>query len=111
MVSTTLILLSAASLVSALPPKIGTTNLGSGRASLKQVRNPRHVSNGALSVYKTYLKYGVEPPDYLHEVVYNLTGINVKRTTGHATTTPIDTFDDAYITPVSIGTPPPGAEP
>ncbi|KAH8901805.1 Asp-domain-containing protein [Coniochaeta sp. PMI_546] len=99
-------LLASAGLGSALPPKIGTVvaeDSNPGRLSFKQVRNPKHVAYGPLSVYKTYLKYNVPIPDYLHEAVKNFT--ISKRATGSATTTPIDTFDDAYITPVSIGTP------
>ncbi|KAK3944429.1 putative a chain endothiapepsin [Diplogelasinospora grovesii] len=97
--------LAAAGLGAALPPKIGNTVID-GKASLKQVRNPHHVHNGALSVYKTYLKFGAPIPDYLEAAVANLTRAGPgKRATGSASATPIDTFDDAYVTPVSIGTP------
>jgi len=100
-------LLATAGLGSALPPKIGTVVTESsnpGRLSLKQVRNSKHVAYGPLSVYKTYLKYNVPIPDYLYEAVKNFT--ISKRATGSAVATPIDTFDDAYVVPVSIGTPP-----
>ncbi|KAB5566055.1 microbial aspartic proteinase [Coniochaeta sp. 2T2.1] len=99
-------LLGTAGLGLALPPKIGTIvseDSSPGRLSLKQVRNPKHIASGPLSVYKTYLKYNVPIPDYLHEAVKNFT--IAKRATGSALAIPIDTFDDAYITPVSIGTP------
>lgn len=102
-------ILASVGLGSALPPKVGTTvidnSFSSGTASIKQVRNPKHVFNGALSVYKTYLKYGAPIPEYLEAAVANFTKSLDKRVTGSASATPIDTFDDAYITPVSIGTP------
>lgn len=46
-------------------------------------------------------------PDWLEAAVANATaGLDLsKRATGSATTTPIDNLDDAYVTPVSIGTP------
>ncbi|TPX19117.1 uncharacterized protein E0L32_011190 [Thyridium curvatum] len=107
----TAILAGTGALGSALPPnaKVGTTVLNrdegtSGRASLTQIRNPNHAFNGALSVYKTYLKYNAPIPQYLKDAVANFT--LSRRDTGSATTTPIDSFDNAYITPVSIGTPP-----
>lgn len=82
-------------------------NLGPGRATFKQVRNPNYKFNGALSVKKTYLKYGKPVPDWLEEAVANITAeLGLEgRSTGTASATPIDSFDDAYITPVQIGTP------
>ncbi|KAK1753799.1 putative endothiapepsin [Echria macrotheca] len=106
--------LAGATLGSAIPhgPKIGTvvndrdtTEVGPGKYSFKQVRNPKYTFNGALSIYKTYLKFGAPIPDYLEAAVANYTKGVSKRSTGSASATPIDTFDDAYITPVSIGTP------
>ncbi|KAK3314468.1 aspartic peptidase domain-containing protein [Apodospora peruviana] len=101
---------AASGLGSALPPKIGTTSSGSGRTSLKQVRNPNYRFNGALSVYKTYLKYGAPVPDHLVKAVNKIALENgnpeIKRNTGSAAAIPIDEFDVAYVTPVSIGTPP-----
>jgi len=105
-------LLSAAvASASALPPRVGTTvisdNAVAGRTSIKQVRNPNYKFNGALSVYKTYLKFKAPVPEYLKIAVANLTGIDLeKRSKGSVSATPIDSFDDAYISPVSIGTPP-----
>ena len=96
---------SLASLVAAVPapaPKIGTTV---GGTTLHQVRNPNYKFNGAVSIYKTYLKYGAPIPQYLQEAV-DRTGMLTKRTEGVAVATPIDTYDDAYTIPVSIGTPP-----
>jgi Eukaryotic aspartyl protease. len=107
-------------LVSALPPtKIGTTKtnhgdvpvLGKGRASLQQVRNPHYRFNGARAIYRTYLKYGVQPPDYLIEAVAKTDALNTaaegKRDTGSAAAIPVNpNYDIAYVTPVSIGTPP-----
>ncbi|KAJ4389554.1 hypothetical protein N0V93_007024 [Gnomoniopsis smithogilvyi] len=95
----------AALLVStAVSSPLGTS---SGRVSIKQVENPNYNFVGALSVKKTYLKFGKPVPDWLEEAVANLTSSTdiVGRATGSATTTPIDSLDDAYITPVSIGTP------
>jgi len=90
--NTLLALLATAGLGFALPSKIGTvvSEENPGRLSLKQVRNPKHIHYGPLSVYKTYLKYNVPIPDHLYEAVKNYTNIN-KRATGSAVTTPIDT--------------------
>lgn len=121
-------LLASAGLGSALPPRIGNTVIEarepelpvSGRKiTLPQQKNPRfHKFNGALSVYKTYLKYGAPVPDHLATAVANHLGIsveevlnyanttaNARRDQGSATAAPIDQSDSAYITPVSIGTP------
>ncbi|KAK0651035.1 aspartic peptidase domain-containing protein [Cercophora newfieldiana] len=113
--------LAAAGLSSALPPKIGTTVLadsdftsGSGRVSIKQVRKTASAPfNGALSIYQTYLKYGAPVPDYLSQAVSHIAAENAavlkKRaaTTGSAATIPVDPdIDIAWVTPVTIGTPP-----
>ena len=108
-------LLAVAGLGVALPPKIGTTtgfNLESGRASIKQVRNPKfsHFS-GPLSTYKTYLKYGAKVPEELVKAVHALAAeeeaAKAKRATGTAAAVPVDPARDiAWITPVTIGTPP-----
>ncbi|KAK3361292.1 aspartic-type endopeptidase-like protein [Lasiosphaeria ovina] len=100
-------LLVGAGLASALPPKIGTTVNERGSFEVKQVRNPHHKPSGPVSVYKTYLKFGVPIPEELRATVFNITNGRIgKRASGSAPATPIDSFDDAYITPVSIGTPP-----
>jgi len=97
--------LTGAGLGSALPPKIGTV-VEDGKFSVTQVANKHYNFNGAYSVYKTYLKFGAPVPEELQAAVANITsGRAIKRATGSAVTTPIDSFDDAYITPVSIGTP------
>ncbi len=106
-------------LSSALPPRIGTTRienehgrtLDGGRASFKQVRGPRYRFNGARAVYKTYLKYGVPVPEDLVKAVAHTDALAqaeaVKRSTGSAGAVPINAeFDIAYVTPVTLGTPP-----
>ncbi|KAK3387890.1 aspartic-type endopeptidase-like protein [Podospora didyma] len=104
--------LGAAGLGLALPPKIGTTvteNGKTGRASFKQARNPNYVFNGAMSMYKTYLKYGVPAPDHLVKAVASFKAEELQKRAankGSAAAVPIDEFDIAYVTPVSIGTPP-----
>jgi aspergillopepsin I len=102
--------LAGLGLASALPPKIGTTSIGSGRATLKQARRPNYRFNGARAVYRTYLKYGVPAPEDLIKAVAHTDALNaaaVKRETGSAAAVPIDPrFDIAYVTPVTIGTPP-----
>lgn len=97
-----------AGLAVALPPRIGTLvgNAGPGKTSIKQVRNPNHKFNGALSVYKTYLKFGRTPPAHLAAAVANSTApAHTRRATGSVAATPIDSSDAAYLCPVSIGTP------
>lgn len=106
-------ILSGAALGSPLSPHVGvpinSADLNAGKVSVKQVRNPKYNFIGPLSVKKTYLKYGKPVPDWLEAAVANFTsGLDLdfgKRSTGSATTTPIDNLDDAYITPVQIGTP------
>ncbi len=111
--------LAALGLASALPPKIGTTRIGSGidaglgsrKASFKQVRGSPYRFNGARAVYKTYLKYGVPVPDDIVKAVAHTDALYYaevkKRASGSAAAVPINTeFDIAYITPVALGTPP-----
>jgi aspergillopepsin I len=122
MIPTSLVAASAlavSSLASALPPRIGTTsiasenaesaNSSSGRITLTQARRPKYRFNGAWSIYKTYLKYGVPVPDYLLAAVAHTDALHAaeaaKRTTGSAAAVPVDETDEAYITPVAIGTP------
>ncbi|KAF3766000.1 hypothetical protein M406DRAFT_38462 [Cryphonectria parasitica EP155] len=79
-----------------------------GRTTIHQVKRENYKNNGALSMYKTYLKYKTPIPDWLAEAAANSLGVDsklLKRDEGSATNTPIDTLDDAYVTPVSIGTP------
>lgn len=102
--------LSSVAFASPVAPHVGVpANLDGGKVSVKQVRNPNYNFIGPLSVKKTYLKYGKPVPDWLEAAVANFTtGLDLdfgKRATGSATTTPIDNLDDAYVTPVQIGTP------
>lgn len=72
------------------------------------VRNPNYRFIGPLSVKKTYLKFGKQVPDWLEEAFTNVTAEFpdiFSRDQGSAAATPIDSLDDAYVTPVSIGTP------
>lgn len=85
-----------------------TNTFSSGRASIKQVKRAGNAPfNGPLSVFKTYLKYKTPIPDWLYEAVQGSTGQDyrnftlTKRTEGSAVTTPSDTYDDSYLTPVS----------
>ncbi|KAL2166527.1 hypothetical protein VTG60DRAFT_2540 [Thermothelomyces hinnuleus] len=110
--------LAGLSVGSALPPGIGTTSVGndnsanppSGRVTLHQVRRRNYRFNGARAVYRTYLKYGVPVPEYIVEAVAYTDALNAaaaKRDTGSAAADPIDPrYDVAYVTPVSMGTPP-----
>lgn len=114
------LLSSGVALASPVAPHVGVpaANLldtAGGKVSVKQVRNPNYNFIGPLSVKKTYLKYGKPVPDWLEAAVANVTAaldlgdlgdLSLgKRATGSATTTPIDNLDDAYVTPVEIGTP------
>lgn len=110
--------LAAAGPAFALSPKIGNTvlndqpqQLSTGKVSLKQVRNPTYQFNGALAVLKTHLKYGTTAPDYLVRAMLATSSASrtaeiLRRSTGSAAAVPINDMDTAYITPVSIGTPP-----
>jgi hypothetical protein len=90
-------------------PRIGTTVLDDTTAlttsSFRQVRNPDYNFNGAVSIFKTHLKFGTPIPEYLQKAV-EATGLLAKRATAFVVATPIDTYDDAYTVPVTIGTPP-----
>ncbi|ORY58913.1 aspartic-type endopeptidase-like protein [Pseudomassariella vexata] len=94
----------------AVPPRarIGTTDLnhnaGAGKVSIKQVARGKKIFNGALSVKETYLKFGIPVPEYLEQAVQNF-AVD-RRDTGSVSANPIDEYDDAYVSPVSIGTPP-----
>jgi hypothetical protein len=125
MVHLTLPLLALSGLATALPPKIGTTvtdlpDLASGRLSLKQVRRSTGTPfNGALSIYQTYLKYNAPVPEYLSKAVTTIAEENAAylrklkakrqgggKQTGSAAAIPIADVDIAWVTPVTIGTPP-----
>ncbi|KAK4173692.1 pepsin precursor [Triangularia setosa] len=107
-------LLAAAGLGSALPPQISTTKDQNGRLTLKQVRNPRphKAFNPARATYRTFLKYGVPAPDYIKKAITHIDDeqeeafSRSKRDTGSAAAIPINEVDIAYVTPVTVGTPP-----
>lgn len=66
------------------------------------VRNPSYKFIGPLSVKKTYLKFGQPVPDWLEEAFTNATAEYpdlFSRETGTAAATPIDSLDEAYVTP------------
>lgn len=133
-------LLASVGLGSALPRrfKIGNTviearnpdshqapyPLESRKYTVSQKPNTHYKFNGAVSVYKTYLKYGAKVPDYLVKAVATHFGVTPedvlnrvfshsenpaaateRRDRGSAAAIPIDKYDVAYVTPVSIGTP------
>lgn len=111
-------------LASALPPRIGATQVDqgasgkpfSGRTTLRQVPRPNYRLNGARSVYRTYLKYGAPIPEHLLRAVAYTDSLHAaaaaastdaKRDTGSAPANPVSPkYDKAYVTPVTIGTPP-----
>lgn len=108
--------LAGSTLGSPFSPHVGTAagsssaaaGLHPGKVSLKQVSNPNYRFIGPLSVKKTYLKFGKPVPDWLEAAVRSFTSSDdslAKRDNGSETTTPIDDLDDAYVTPVQIGTP------
>lgn len=101
--------LVGAAAAAAIPESNKVENFKQGRATVHQVKRDDYKANGALSMYKTYLKYKTPIPDWLAAAVANSTGMSyeklLRRDEGSATSTPIDTYDDAYVTPVSIGTP------
>jgi hypothetical protein len=84
-----------------------------GSFKVTQVRNSNYdnstfVPRAALAMYKTYLKFGKPVPDSIAQTVAdyrsNKTANLARRTTGSAVNTPLS-YDEEYITPVSIGTP------
>lgn len=96
---------AGAAAASAIPASNKMENFNEGRATIHQVARANYQPNGALSMYRTYLKFGAPIPDWLETAVQNSFKRLAKRDEGSATSTPIDTYDDAYVTPVSIGTP------
>ncbi|XXH03078.1 hypothetical protein Hte_009468 [Hypoxylon texense] len=75
--------------------------------TVHQVRNPKHVKNGALALAKAYRKFGAPFPEYLTSALnttYANTAAAKRAATGSAVTTP-EEYDVEYLTPVSIGTP------
>ncbi|KAH6656130.1 secreted aspartic proteinase precursor [Truncatella angustata] len=67
--------------------------------------NPNHAAHGPTAMYKAFLKYGKTPPPELVKTVKDYRASRkVKRVSGSATTTPEDQ-DEAWLTPVQIGTP------
>lgn len=92
----------------AVPASNKMEHFREGRATIHQVARDNYRPNGALSMYRTYLKFGTPVPDWLETAVqasFARHAQQARRDEGSETTTPIDTYDDAYVTPVSIGTP------
>ncbi|KAH8889073.1 A structural comparison of 21 inhibitor complexes of the aspartic proteinase [Thozetella sp. PMI_491] len=100
--------LAGSGFVAAAPGlKIGTIlpeNAGPGRSTVT-VRSPTNF-NATMSLYKTMLKYGKKPSASLEAAVAEIQAAALaKRSTGEVSATPNDEYDDAYLSPVSIGTP------
>lgn len=72
--------------------------------TVHQVRNPKHVRNGAFALAKAYRKYNAAMPDYLSSALSTTYAHTKRATSGSAVTTP-EEYDTEYLTPVSIGTP------
>lgn len=100
---------AGAAVASAIPATNRLENLKQGRATIHQVPRANYKNSGVVSMYKTYMKFNVPIPDWLAAAVANATGYSYdslkQRDEGSAVSTPIDAYDDAYTTPVSIGTP------
>lgn len=79
-------------------------NVGAGKASIKTARkvHRNHVYHGAQAFYKAHLKYGAKPPAHLVAAVRKS---KATKDQGSVVTSPIDSEDEAYDAPVSIGTP------
>lgn len=91
--------LAAATLVT-LTDALPTTEQHIGSFEVKQVRNPSFKRNGPKELAKAYRKYGKELPTDLLKVV------SAKKSSGNdgtVTTTPSDSYDSEYLTPVTIG--------
>ncbi|KAI0173568.1 aspartic peptidase domain-containing protein [Hypoxylon sp. FL1284] len=73
--------------------------------TVHQVRNPKHVKNGALALARAYRKFGAAMPESLTAAVNATYAAKAKRaSTGSAKSTP-EQYDSEYLTPVSVGTP------
>ncbi|KAH8671661.1 aspartic peptidase domain-containing protein [Xylariales sp. PMI_506] len=77
-----------------------------GSFSVTRYPNPRFVPHGPTAMYRTFLKYGKTPPPELVKTVqeYRAQRKAKRATSGSVATQPEDE-DEAYLTPVSIGTP------
>lgn len=105
MVSTSILLAAGlASLASGSPvPADASADVGSFKVT--RYPNANYVRHGPTEVYKTYLKYGKQPPAGLVETVKaHRASRNSKRASGSVVTTS-EGDDLEWVTPVSIGTP------
>ncbi|KAH7034513.1 putative endothiapepsin precursor [Microdochium trichocladiopsis] len=86
-----------AAIGAALPRSVASGNVGPGMSSIKTARkvDSNAAGHGARAFYNAHLKFGATPPDALVAAVAK----------GSVVTTPINSEDEAYDAPVSIGTP------
>lgn len=104
MVSSSILL--AAGLVSLASANPVPANVHVGSFNVTTYPNPNFVRHGPTQVYKTYLKYGKQPPaELVATVKKHRASLKAKRVSGSVVTTS-EGDDLEWVTPVSIGTPP-----
>ncbi|KAI1177790.1 microbial aspartic proteinase [Nemania sp. FL0916] len=95
-----------AGLATASPVK---SNIGTkaGSFTVHQVRNNAFKPHGAFQLAKAYNKYGITMPEGLAKVVAKHNAARTaKRSSGSVNNKPEDQYDNIYLAPVAIGTPP-----